>query len=503
MSPAPSSDDRGRFAVRGVIEGFYGPPWTWAERQRLVPFLGVHGFTAYAYAPKNDPRHRDRWRDPYLPEEWERFADLVRGCREVGVDFVFGVSPLGFRFHRRRDRIDCDAGDLEALVAKVTAADAVGVRTFCLLVDDMPARTAVEDQIADEVHAGVGRSEHTSAAADVTLVQAVHAAVSALGPDRRLWFVPQPYCGTTDTPYLRQLGAQIPAGVEICWTGPDVCSAEISLAHAREVAQVLQRPPLIWDNHPVNDGAMQHDPHLGPLRGRHPRLAETVSGVVANLALEPESSRIALATVADYACDPAGYDPDRAWDHALTEIAGDATDAAAVASLAGIARRTPLEAGRSDTLLTPVIADFWRCWHDGGATRRAAVDDMTGRLHDLAAHAERLTGTLANAHLRADLKPWARKLFHLVTAAQLALEVARGALDAAGSGGARSGDAASTRPREHFTAQRHTVLDHLEAARATLHWVGGDELDVFARKLLLSSPHVDTTEATPDAGPGG
>ncbi|MGI8875662.1 MAG: beta-N-acetylglucosaminidase domain-containing protein [Egibacteraceae bacterium] len=295
------------FRVRGVIEGFYGPVWPWAERLDLVPFLAARGFNAYAYAPKNDPLHRDRWREPYLPEDWDRFAQLTHRCAEADIDFVFGVSPLGLRF----TDLEPDADDLGALIAKFAAADAIGVRTFCLLVDDMPARGAGGDATSGaggDATPGAGGDLNPGdapATPDVRLVQRVHRAVTEFGPGRRLWFVPQPYCGDTDTPYLRQLGREVPLDVDICWTGPQVCAAEVTLEHARAVEASLRRPFLLWDNHPVNDGGMRHDPHLGPLRGRDPRLPEAAAGIVANLALQPEASRIAVATVGEYAADPA------------------------------------------------------------------------------------------------------------------------------------------------------------------------------------------------------
>ena len=57
------------FPVRGVIEGFYGAPWTHAARLDAVAFLAERGMNAYVYAPKDDPRHRTRWREPYDEQE--------------------------------------------------------------------------------------------------------------------------------------------------------------------------------------------------------------------------------------------------------------------------------------------------------------------------------------------------------------------------------------------------------------------------------------------------
>ena len=46
------------FAVRGVVEGFYGTPWTHDARLEVISFLAARGMNAYAYAPKDDARHR-------------------------------------------------------------------------------------------------------------------------------------------------------------------------------------------------------------------------------------------------------------------------------------------------------------------------------------------------------------------------------------------------------------------------------------------------------------
>ena len=80
-------------AVRGVIEGFYGPPWSHDARLALVDFLAARQMNAYVYAPKSDPKHREAWRDPYEPADARRFAELTARCRAVGVRFGFAVSP--------------------------------------------------------------------------------------------------------------------------------------------------------------------------------------------------------------------------------------------------------------------------------------------------------------------------------------------------------------------------------------------------------------------------
>lgn len=50
------------FAVRGVIEGFYGRPWTHEQRLGLIEFIGARGMNTFVYAPKDDPLVRREWR---------------------------------------------------------------------------------------------------------------------------------------------------------------------------------------------------------------------------------------------------------------------------------------------------------------------------------------------------------------------------------------------------------------------------------------------------------
>lgn len=52
---------------RGVVEGFYGQPLSNQERAEQFSFYQQKGLNSYIYAPKDDPYHRSRWREPYPP----------------------------------------------------------------------------------------------------------------------------------------------------------------------------------------------------------------------------------------------------------------------------------------------------------------------------------------------------------------------------------------------------------------------------------------------------
>ena len=55
----------------GVIEGFFGKPWSWDDRASYAGFLRELGFDFYIYAPKADRRLRKEWRQAHEPGEVE------------------------------------------------------------------------------------------------------------------------------------------------------------------------------------------------------------------------------------------------------------------------------------------------------------------------------------------------------------------------------------------------------------------------------------------------
>ncbi len=51
--------DFSSFKLRGIIEGFYGKPWSDENRIDIIRFCGKNKMNAYWYAPKDDPYHRE------------------------------------------------------------------------------------------------------------------------------------------------------------------------------------------------------------------------------------------------------------------------------------------------------------------------------------------------------------------------------------------------------------------------------------------------------------
>lgn len=77
----------------GLVEGFYGRPFTADQRKELFKKLKNFGHTCYIYAPKDDYKHRASWRELYTVEEGEHLQGLISAAKETGVDFYYALSP--------------------------------------------------------------------------------------------------------------------------------------------------------------------------------------------------------------------------------------------------------------------------------------------------------------------------------------------------------------------------------------------------------------------------
>src|SRR5690349_17711962 len=118
MTTSPSP-----FALRGIVEGFYGVYYTTAQRIDLIEFLGAHGCNWYVYGPKDDRQHRSRWREPYPAEVLEDFRATVAAAERAGVTFCYALSPGPSICYSSR-------ADFGHLTHKLRALHGVGVRAF-------------------------------------------------------------------------------------------------------------------------------------------------------------------------------------------------------------------------------------------------------------------------------------------------------------------------------------------------------------------------------------
>jgi hyaluronoglucosaminidase len=304
------------FQRRGLVEGFFGPPWSIGHRKALFEFGAARGMNTYLYAPKDDPYHRERWTEPYPQNQWRALLQLLRQAQKHRIDFVYGFHP---------GKGLCFSGEepVRTLLAKARRFYDAGVRTFAVLFDDIPSRLT---------HGKDRRSfKNSLARAEGTWLAEIEARQPGAWRGVEWWICPSYYTpdpllarlfGRFEPDFLENLGEYLPSNVACFWTGPSVVSKNISLAHVQNVAKRVGHRLLLWDNYPVNDLSMRDELHLGPLQGRDPKLPRAVHGYLSNPLLQEKLSFIPLATCFDYAADPAHYDPELSWDRIVRELFG-------------------------------------------------------------------------------------------------------------------------------------------------------------------------------------
>ena len=361
---------------RGVVEGFYGTPWSHEHRLRQLDFYGRHKMNVYIYGPKDDPYHRDHWRDPYPEAEAARIQQLVERAKARGVHFYWAIHP-GID-------IKWTDADRDALVAKLEKMYALGVRAFAVFFDDI-------------------WGEGTKADKQAALLNYVDDNFIAKKPDvAPLIMCPTEYnrsWASDKGGYLRTLGTQMNKDVEIMWTGNTVVHC-IDKESMDWINQRIDRKGYIWWNFPVSDYVRDRI-LLGPTYGNGLDIADDISGFVSNPMQHAEASKIALYGVADYTWNMRAYDYQKDWDAALAEILPDEKEALRTFALYnkalgpnghGFAREEGDEL--KDLAAKAVTLDA------------AALTELDGKCRQLAASADILLADKTNPWLIKELRPW-------------------------------------------------------------------------------------------------
>ena len=225
----------------GVVEGFYGKPYSTRQRGILIRYLSLLDEAAFVYAPKNDPFHRLRWREDYPSGQWSRLTDNFVDAEKSGVKFIFGISPWQFNTD--------DSGNLRKIAERAVDSGASGI---AVLFDDIPERA--DSQLA---------------------VRQLELAREALdGFDCTIYLCPSIYCMELleryeGAEYLSAWRDNVPSGWKSFWTGNGVISRELDENIMIQARELLGGEPAVWDNLLADDYCLRRI-YLAGLQGRVP-----------------------------------------------------------------------------------------------------------------------------------------------------------------------------------------------------------------------------------------
>ena len=369
---------------RGVVEGFYGTPWSHEARLRQLRFYGENKMNTYIYGPKDDPYHSSpNWRLPYPEKEAKQIQELVQVARENEVDFVWAIHPgKDIRWNQE---------DRNNLLAKFEKMYQLGIRSFAVFFDDIsgegtnPVKQAELLNYLDEKFVQVKR--------DVTPL------VMCPTEYNKSWSNPQ-------GGYLNILGEKLNRSIHIMWTGDRVIS-DISEEGIDWINERIQRPAYIWWNFPVSDYVRDHL-LLGPVYGNSPHIADRMSGFVTNPMEYADASMIAIYGVAEYAWNPETFDSEKSWKEAIRRLMPVSADALEFFAAHNSDLGVNGHGYRRDesVALQPLAARFTESYGKNGTYTAEDLQELDNLFDRMQESSDVLMASTDNLPLVAEIKPW-------------------------------------------------------------------------------------------------
>ena len=413
---------------RGIVEGYYGYPYSFDVKKDLMQFFKRYKMNTYLYGAKSDPYHSGYWRDAY-PESitplqqkngWlsqQMISDLSRLSLETKVNFIWAIHPNSGKavdFHTA----ESTAGAVADVASKLDKMHALGVRQFAVFLDD--AGWDFDDvnnyrDFLNNLQASMEQKYNKGYTNPSDTVLPIH-------------YVPHIYA--IDFANDQQLQtyfdaiAQTKSNIVVYTTGSGVWSS-LKNADFVRMEQLMKRPVALWWNYPCNDNKdgriytadMYTTLHEMGLPTPETEIPQCL-GMVSNPMQQGEVAKICLFGVADYAWNNSAFNPQRNWEASFPRIVGSAN--------APLYRYLSLYLRHDDpdhlgTMIESYKAGCKEGIDNGYALRDTlkAVKDAADRMLAMAKSPE----SASDALLLQDLRPWLMKLSSMAETAQLLMDL--------------------------------------------------------------------------------
>ena len=276
---------------RGLVEGYYGNPYSEANRMSIFELFGRQKMNVYIYGPKDDAYHKSKWREEYPAAQAAKITEYVNAAKANKVEFVWAIHP--------GEDIQWNQTDRNNIVNKLKAMCGLGVRTFAVFWDDL---------WNDDGSHGDEQAE---------LMNYIAAELEKAYPDVNPCIIcPTQYNrGWANAVYLPALGDIMNKDINIMWTGNSVVDM-INKSDMTWINNQIKRKAYIWLNYPVSDYCIDHL-LMGPTYGNDLDIADMLSGFVANPMEYAEASKVSLFSIGDYTWNMPAYDSDASWEAAI------------------------------------------------------------------------------------------------------------------------------------------------------------------------------------------
>ncbi len=318
---------------RGLVEGYYGYPYSVSVKKDLMRYMMRYKMNTYMYGAKSDPYHSQLWRDAYpetISAEQEKNGWLTQAMvneiaevsRLTKVNFIWAIHP-GNEFLGSSTVVS-------DVMSKFEKMHALGVRHFGVFVDDVSIPSSDADmqlnaQRLTELQRAIEKKWNYKGAVAADTVRPLH-------------FVPQIYCNSFASSvdqrqrFMKALQA-VPDYITVYSTGQGVWSVPNN-DHTQTIMSEFGRPMGWWWNYPCNDNAdgqiylqdmYSNFYDLPSVDGgaRMPENLQNCQGIVANPMQQGEVSKTSLFSIADYSWNNSEFDNKESWNASIKSLIAD------------------------------------------------------------------------------------------------------------------------------------------------------------------------------------
>ena len=372
---------------RGLVEGYYGNPYSEADRMGLLQMFGEMKMNVYIYGPKDDAYHKSKWREEYPAELGQKITEYVNVAKANKIEFMWAIHP--------GEDIQWNDTDRANIVNKLKAMCELGVRSFAVFWDDL---------WGDDGTHGDEQAE---------LMNYIAAELKKAYPDvKPLTICPTQYNrGWANSVYLPALGTMMDSDINIMWTGNSVVDM-INYSDMTWINNQIKRKAYIWLNYPVSDYCINHL-LMGPTYGNDLNIADMLSGFVSNPMEYAEASKVSLFSIADYTWNMPAYDSNASWEAAMKYLMPNNYEAFRFfcennvdlgANTHGLRRMDE----------SPEFVKAKEVYNSNIATdREAAYAAISEQFYKLVSTAETLLTTDEAPALTSEIKPWIESMRYL------------------------------------------------------------------------------------------
>ncbi len=384
--PAVEITDYPDVPYRGVVEGFYGKPWSHMARLRQLEFYGRNKMNVYIYGPKDDPYHRTPdWRIPYPEEEAERMRELVQAATDNNVIFYWAIHP--------GQDIKWNDEDRDNLLRKFEHMYQLGVRGFAVFFDDISGEGTKADKQAELLNY-----------IDDNFIQTKHDVAPLI-------MCPTEYNKSwtkLEGGYLATLGERLNKDIHIMWTGDKVVET-IDMETLDFVNPLIKRKAFIWWNFPVSDYVQ---PHLlmGEVYGNGLDIKDDISAFVSNPMEYAEASKIAIQSIADYTWNMEAYDSRESWLQAIRDLMPENAEylKTFVSHNSDLGPNGHNFQRMESEEIAPALDTLLNEFRDNGTVNRQAYEQVARECNNIITASYMLLTAEDNRPLAKEIKPWLR-----------------------------------------------------------------------------------------------